>query len=167
MIFKVHIFWEGHKILQNLPPTFDYSTYSQGKGKILHNFVAFSEYMNFKFLNIRCIRQPLILRCEVCPTFSGWLILSKTSDKIESFSNWFWVNFVKTENLFYSRLGCSQNYPYHYLIIYKFTYWGWRSGFIWTALLNDMPRFLENSFLALNSVLNKRNVLFVAQINKI
>ena len=27
--FKVHIFWEGHKILQNLPLTFDYSTYSQ------------------------------------------------------------------------------------------------------------------------------------------
>ena len=26
---KVHIFWEGHKILQNLPLTFDYSTYSQ------------------------------------------------------------------------------------------------------------------------------------------
>ena len=24
---KVHIFWEGHKILQNLPLTFDYSTY--------------------------------------------------------------------------------------------------------------------------------------------
>ena len=27
-IFKVHIFWEGHKILRNLPLTFDYSTYS-------------------------------------------------------------------------------------------------------------------------------------------
>ena len=26
---KVHIFWEGHKILQNLHLTFDYSTYSQ------------------------------------------------------------------------------------------------------------------------------------------
>ena len=37
---KVHIFWEGHKILQNLPLTFDYS-----KRKILQNFVAFSEYM--------------------------------------------------------------------------------------------------------------------------
>ena len=28
-VFKVHIFWEGHKILRNLPLTFDYSTYSQ------------------------------------------------------------------------------------------------------------------------------------------
>ena len=27
--FKVHIFWEGHKSLRNLPLTFDYSTYSQ------------------------------------------------------------------------------------------------------------------------------------------
>ena len=35
------------KILRNLPLTFDHSTYSQKKWKILQNFVAFSEYMNF------------------------------------------------------------------------------------------------------------------------
>ena len=35
---KVHIFWEGHKILWNLPLTFDYSS----KGKISQNFVAHS-----------------------------------------------------------------------------------------------------------------------------
>ena len=29
VFFKVHIFWEGHKILRNLSLTFDYSTYSQ------------------------------------------------------------------------------------------------------------------------------------------
>ena len=29
VVFKVHIFWEGHKILRNLPLTIDYSTYSQ------------------------------------------------------------------------------------------------------------------------------------------
>ena len=46
-VFKVHIFWEGRKILRNPPLTFDYSTYSQGKGKISQNFVAFSIYMNF------------------------------------------------------------------------------------------------------------------------
>ena len=34
------IFWEGHKILQNLHLTFVYST----KVKISQNFVAFSEY---------------------------------------------------------------------------------------------------------------------------
>ena len=28
-VVKVHIFWEGHKFLWNLPLTFDYSTYSQ------------------------------------------------------------------------------------------------------------------------------------------
>ena len=44
-IFKVHIFWEGHKILRNLPLTFDYSTYSQGK--VSQNFVASSEYREF------------------------------------------------------------------------------------------------------------------------
>ena len=30
---KVHIFWEGHKILRNLPLTFDYSIYSQKLGE--------------------------------------------------------------------------------------------------------------------------------------
>ena len=29
VIIKVHIFWEGHEILRNLPLTFDCSTYSQ------------------------------------------------------------------------------------------------------------------------------------------
>ena len=47
ILFKVHIFWESHKILQNLPLTFDHSTLVKSKGKILQNFVAFSEYMNF------------------------------------------------------------------------------------------------------------------------
>ena len=42
--FKVHIIWEGHKILRNLHLTFDYSTKS--KVKISQNFMAFLEYMN-------------------------------------------------------------------------------------------------------------------------
>ena len=56
---KVHIFWEGHKILRNLPLTFDCSTYSQKLGKISQNFVAFSEYMNFtkKFNSERIEKQ--------------------------------------------------------------------------------------------------------------
>ena len=40
VLFKVHIFWEGHRILQNLHLTFDWHYIGQ-------NFVAFSEYMNF------------------------------------------------------------------------------------------------------------------------
>ena len=47
---KVHIFWEGHKILRNLPLTFNYSTYSQKKVNISQNFIAFSEYMNFNYV---------------------------------------------------------------------------------------------------------------------
>ena len=98
VVSKVHIFWEGHKILRNLPLTFDcrgatgaacahkpgktpimaarhrcrrrllffkievrprscrsyniwhpctICTVVKSKGKILQNFVAFSEYMNF------------------------------------------------------------------------------------------------------------------------
>ena len=46
---KVHTFWEGHKILRNLPLTYDYSTYSQKEGKDFAKFVAFSEYMSFIF----------------------------------------------------------------------------------------------------------------------
>ena len=48
-IFTVNIFWEGYKILRNLLLTFDCMYYS---GKISQNFVAFSEYMNFKTLAI-------------------------------------------------------------------------------------------------------------------
>ena len=35
---KVHTIWEGHKILRNLPLTFDYSTYSQ---KLEEDFAKF------------------------------------------------------------------------------------------------------------------------------
>ena len=50
---KVHIFWEGHKILRNLPLTFDcVCTAVKSKGKISQNFVAFSEYMNFKVTDV-------------------------------------------------------------------------------------------------------------------
>ena len=45
ILFKVHIFWESHKILQNLHLTFEWH---KSKVKISKNFVAFSEYMNFR-----------------------------------------------------------------------------------------------------------------------
>ena len=35
---KVHIFWEGHKILRNLPLTFDYSTNRQKLGEDFAKF---------------------------------------------------------------------------------------------------------------------------------
>ena len=35
---KVHIFWEDHNILRNLPLTFDYSTYSQKWGEDFAKF---------------------------------------------------------------------------------------------------------------------------------
>ena len=45
---KVHIFWEDHKILRNLHQLFDWQYIGQIMVEILQNFVAFSEYMNFK-----------------------------------------------------------------------------------------------------------------------
>ena len=45
---KVHIFWEGHTILRNLHLTFVLCSAVKSKVKILQNFGAFPEYMNFK-----------------------------------------------------------------------------------------------------------------------
>ena len=50
IIDKVHIFWEGHKILRNLHLTFVLVVPVKSKVKISQNFVAFSEYMNFIYL---------------------------------------------------------------------------------------------------------------------
>ena len=43
---KLHIFWEGHKILRNLHLTFSHVVSVKSKVEISQNFVAFSEYMN-------------------------------------------------------------------------------------------------------------------------
>jgi hypothetical protein len=45
---KVNIFWEGHQILRNLHLTLSYVVPVKSKMKISQNYVAFSEYMNFK-----------------------------------------------------------------------------------------------------------------------
>ena len=47
---KVRVFWEGHNILRNLHLTFVcmYCTVDKSKVEISQNFVAFSEYTNFK-----------------------------------------------------------------------------------------------------------------------
>ena len=45
--FKVHIFWEGRKILRNFPLLLTVSTVVKSKGEISQNFLAFSEYTNF------------------------------------------------------------------------------------------------------------------------
>ena len=44
---KVRIFWEGHKSLRNLHFTLSYIVPVKSKVKILQNFAAFSERMNF------------------------------------------------------------------------------------------------------------------------
>ena len=47
-IFKVHIFWESHKIFTLLLSFLSYIVPVKSKLEILQNFVAFSEYTNFK-----------------------------------------------------------------------------------------------------------------------
>ena len=46
--YKVHIFWEGHEILRSLHLTFHWHYIGRSKVKTSQDFVAFSEYMNFK-----------------------------------------------------------------------------------------------------------------------
>ena len=47
-LFKVHIFWEGHNIFEIFTLLLSYVLPVKCKVKILQNFVALSEYMNFK-----------------------------------------------------------------------------------------------------------------------
>ena len=55
---KVHIFWEGHKILRNIHRRFDLNYYiGQIYGGDFAKFVAFSEYM--KVLPKLCIRYTI------------------------------------------------------------------------------------------------------------
>ena len=44
---RVHLFWEGHKILRNLPLLLSSVVPVKNKVEISQDFVAFSEYMNF------------------------------------------------------------------------------------------------------------------------
>ena len=47
LTFKVHLFWKGLKILQNLHRRSDYYYIRTSTVEILQTFLAFSEYMNF------------------------------------------------------------------------------------------------------------------------
>ena len=55
-LIKVHVFWEGHKILRNLHLTFVLLPVKSNV-KISQNFVDFSEYMNYNYQKARQIRS--------------------------------------------------------------------------------------------------------------
>ena len=69
-MFKVRIFWEGHKIWRNLPlKIWCYWVASNIRWKIFSNFVAFSEYSNFKKKSlIRNLRYD-----EFYKSFCNWI----------------------------------------------------------------------------------------------
>jgi hypothetical protein len=54
LLFKVHIFWEGHKILQSSTVDLSYVVPVKSMAEILQNSVPFSEYMNFKTAIVHC-----------------------------------------------------------------------------------------------------------------
>jgi hypothetical protein len=100
---KVRIFWEGHKVWKNLPlKIWRYWVTSNFKWKIFSNFVAFSEYPNFKFQKealdshnqcrekhgvaplkidkkVRfclCFSVFIVVYCFVHPIFRFWLLVT-------------------------------------------------------------------------------------------
>ena len=60
LIDKVHIFLECHKVLRNLHLTFvSVCTVDKSKAEISQNFVAFSEYTNFKNVMVEKVHQSV------------------------------------------------------------------------------------------------------------
>ena len=82
--FKVHIFWEGHKILQISTVDLSYVVPVKSTANNLLNFMAFSDYVNFikpmtLFLKstwkVSFITEELIFGVYLCP--KGGLISKK------------------------------------------------------------------------------------------
>ena len=72
---KVQIFWEGHKNLRNLPRGFDiYLVNVKTMRKIAQIFMAFSEKLNFTYLDIwddyslhdEIIGEQKLKLCSLC-----------------------------------------------------------------------------------------------------
>ena len=64
---KVRTFWKSHKILRNLHLTFVLCSAVKSKMKISQNFVALSEYINFKIksfakIHFEFVKNPLKIR---------------------------------------------------------------------------------------------------------
>ena len=57
---KVHIFWEGHKILRNLHLTFDCSTYSQNLGEDFAKFCGLLRIYELYFLMFNNFGNPFL-----------------------------------------------------------------------------------------------------------
>ena len=106
-INKVHIFWEGHKILRNLHLTFEWHYLGKIKVKISKKFVAFSEYMNFNPISRKgqiktttSTRLPWIFRPSYGTILCGLLYYIEThytqaeATKLFKVSEMGWVNVI-------------------------------------------------------------------------
>ena len=87
-ICKVQLFWEGHKILGNLPQGFDvYYLNFKTVRKIAQIFVAFSEKLNFTKKNAaRWTPNPLL----ICT----WIMKNQVG-KIKFDKLWYWNWFLR------------------------------------------------------------------------
>ena len=105
---KVHIFWEGHKILRNLHLTFDYSSYSQKLGEDFAKFCGLLRmyelyqhcleyllvYVLFKVLNspfLTCLWSSLIL--EINQMNEKSFVLQVLSIVNFPLNNWLFSNY--------------------------------------------------------------------------
>ena len=77
---KVHIFWEGHKMLRNLHLTFDYSTYSQRLGEDFAKFCGLLRiyelyrYISFISISIHTCKPNISCKILIAP------LLANTAD---------------------------------------------------------------------------------------
>ena len=126
--FKVHIFWEGHKILRNLPLTFDclycgspsYASNEAGCLLIRHNECRQQYFLIFNFLLVSLLKARWIKTCEnkkignnersicIAPYITSYLMWSwmlykpgkwLRSKKLSNFHSYFAWNSIETSAL--------------------------------------------------------------------
>ena len=68
---KVHIYWEGHKILQNLHRRFLLCSNGQIYSGDFTKFFGFSEYINFKIINRKKDKNI----CRILSYLRNWTVI--------------------------------------------------------------------------------------------
>ena len=130
ILFKVHIFLEGHKILQNLPLTFDYSTYSQRLGEdfakfcvLLRIYELYWTLLSQMLWSRRCLnslnemgRCSLSKRCSQRLASSSALTIEKLSK-----NGWLWRQGNVSYDAFY--LSSQLSKLYYYCLFFVCFFW--------------------------------------------
>ena len=113
---KIHIFWEGHKFLWNLPPRFVlYAVMVKSTVEISQNLVAFSKYMNFIYCHSAQLMLPsfynsaLYTPLGICNKFVVWTFLGQPTvfplrSSLNLIMHTLFLSLVKTSELVYNTI---------------------------------------------------------------